>query len=85
MIDPPARAATEPLISDRESRARDILGLNDLEQWPQALPIRVERMWRAENFSPNVPYTGAILIPMEAAPDLARWRGRRRSSDTCAP
>jgi hypothetical protein len=68
-----ARSPTET-VSGIEIRARAILGLRDLEEAPLALPIRVERMWRAESFAPNVPYTGSILIPMGRAPDTGAWR-----------
>jgi hypothetical protein len=62
------------LISDIENRARAILGLNDLEDVPNALPIRVERMWRKENFAPVIPYTGSLVIPLGHAPDLGVWQ-----------
>jgi hypothetical protein len=70
----PGARGTAETVSNIESRAREILGLQDLEEAPHALPIRVERMWRAENFAPNVPYTGAVLIPMGRTPDMGAWR-----------
>lgn len=62
------------MISDTENQARAILGLNDLETVPNALPIRVERMWRKENFAPVIPYTGSLVIALGHAPDLGVWQ-----------
>jgi hypothetical protein len=62
------------MSSDLEARARVILGLDDLEAVPNALPIRVERMWRKENFAPVIPYTGSLVISMGHAPDLGVWQ-----------
>ena len=55
-----------------EKRARAILGLEDLERQPYALPVRVEHLWRAENFAPSVPHTASLLLPFGRAPDIRR-------------
>lgn len=55
-----------------EARARKILGLDDLERQPHALPARVEHLWRSEHFARNVPHTGSLLLPLGRAPDLER-------------
>ena len=59
-------------IAAIENRARAILGLEDLERQPYALPVRVEHLWRAENFAPRVPHTASLLLPFGRAPDLHR-------------
>ena len=55
-----------------EERARKILGLDELEREPHALPVRVEHLWRSENFARNVPHTGSLLLPLGRAPDMER-------------
>ena len=59
-------------IAAIENRARAILGLEDIERQPHALPVRVEHLWRAENFAPRVPHTGSLLLPFGRAPDMHR-------------
>jgi hypothetical protein len=61
-------------VAGTEDRARAILRLNDLEEVPNALPIRADRMWRKQNYAPIIRYTGSILIPMGHAPDIGVWR-----------
>jgi hypothetical protein len=59
---------------DIEGRARQVLGLTDYEREPRALAFRAWQQWRAENFAPRVPYTGAFLLPMGRIDDLDRIR-----------
>ena len=54
-----------------ESRARDILGLQQLEGQPRHLSMRIENLWRAEGFAPVVPFHGSIFVPMGKAVDTA--------------
>jgi hypothetical protein len=55
---------------DIENRAREILKLKDLAHPSGALPVRVDQLWRAENFAAFVPYTGSFLLPLGRAPDM---------------
>ena len=59
------------LSPEIENRARRILGLEEMEREPCALPARVEHLWRAENFNRIVPYIGSFLLPLGHAPDMA--------------
>jgi len=59
-------------IAAIENRARAILGLEDLERQLYALPVRVEHLWRAENFAPRVPHTASLLLPFGRTPDIRR-------------
>jgi hypothetical protein len=56
----------EPQI---ESRAREILGLNDLETMPNALAVRAEQLWRLDHFAANVPFTNPMFVPMGHSSD----------------
>jgi hypothetical protein len=53
-----------------EERARSLLKLQDVEREPNALPIRNDWLWRAEQFAPRVPYSGAFVLPLGHKPDL---------------
>ncbi|HXS05450.1 MAG TPA: condensation domain-containing protein [Rhizomicrobium sp.] len=50
-------------------RARDILGLAELERFPNALPTRPEHLWRLDGFAANVPFTNPMFVPMGAVAD----------------
>ena len=53
-----------------EVKAREVLGLNDLETLPTALAARAEQLWRLDRFAANVPFTNPMFIPMGPSPDL---------------
>ena len=57
-----------------ESRARDVLGLGTPGTVPDALPPRVEQLWRLDGFAANVPLVNTMFIPMGPALDLALLR-----------
>jgi hypothetical protein len=59
-------ARLEPQI---ETRAREILGLNDLDATPDALAVRAEQLWRLDHFAANVPFTNPMFVPMGHSPD----------------
>jgi len=52
-----------------ERRARDILGLAELERFPHALPTRPEHLWGLDGFAANVPFTNPMFVPMGPAAD----------------
>jgi Condensation domain len=64
---PPASQALNPAI---ESRARQILGLDDLETLPNALAPRAEQLWRLDGFAADVPFTNAMFVPMGQSADI---------------
>jgi hypothetical protein len=51
-----------------EQRARAIMGLTARE--PDALPPRVEQLWRMDGFAGNVPFTNPMFVPLGRAPDM---------------
>jgi len=53
-----------------ENRARQVLGLDDLESVPNALAPRAEQLWRLDGFAANVPFTNAMFVPMGASADI---------------
>ena len=53
-----------------EARAREILGLDDLETVPSALQVRAEQLWRMDRFAANVPFTNPMFVPMGPVRDL---------------
>jgi hypothetical protein len=57
-----------------EDRAREILGLQQLEQEQRFLSMRVEYLWRAEGFAPVVPFHGSIFVPMGPSIDMGVLR-----------
>jgi hypothetical protein len=52
-----------------ESRAREVLGLDDLESVPNALAARAEQLWRSDGFATSVPFTNAMFVPMGPSAD----------------
>jgi Condensation domain len=54
-----------------EDRARQILGLDQPEQEPRRLSMRIEHLWRAEEFAPVVPFNGSIFSPLGPSVDIA--------------
>jgi hypothetical protein len=59
----------EPQI---ENRAREILGLNDLDVVPNALAVRAEQLWRLDHFAASVPFTNPMFVPMGHSPDTGK-------------
>ncbi len=57
----------EPAI---EKRAREFLGLDDLEALPKVLPVRAEQLWRLDGFASDIPFTNTMFIPMGPAADI---------------
>src|ERR1700749_3540599 len=53
-----------------ERRARAIFGLNDLDQAPPALPMRVESWGGTDQFAATVPHTGSIMIAFGRDADM---------------
>lgn len=51
-----------------EARARTALGLREPE--PDALPLRVEQLWRMDRFAGSVPFTNPMFVPLGKAPDM---------------
>jgi hypothetical protein len=57
-----------------EQRARDILGLGNLEPEPRYLSARIENLWRAEGFADVVPFNGSIFVPLGPQVDMGLLR-----------
>ena len=53
-----------------EVKAREVLGLDDLETLPTALAARAEQLWRLDGFAANVPFTNAMFVPMGPSADI---------------
>ena len=53
-----------------EARARKVLGLDDFESVPDALPVRAEQLWRMDRFAAHVPFTNPMFVPMGPVRDL---------------
>jgi hypothetical protein len=53
-----------------ERRARTILGLDDQEFFPAALPPRAEQLWRMDGFAADVPFTNPMFVPLGPSPDI---------------
>ena len=53
-----------------ESRAREVLGLHDMEMLPKVLPVRAEQLWRMDHYASDIPFTNAMFIPMGPVADI---------------
>jgi hypothetical protein len=70
---PDAGFAEASRVHTREAiRAREVLGLDDLDTIPGALPPRAEQLWRIDQFAANVPFSNPMFVPMGPQPDIGR-------------
>ena len=67
-----SQLSREATANDAEvqQRARAILGLTAPE--PDALPPRVEQLWRMDGFAGNVPFINPMFVPLGNAPDMGQ-------------
>jgi hypothetical protein len=55
---------------DPETQAETVLGPHSAEAVPNALPPRVEQLWRLDHFAASVPFTNPMFVPVGPSPDL---------------
>jgi hypothetical protein len=70
--DPPARAEPVSGVGGATTLdcARELLGLDELGSFPDALPVRAEQLWRIDRFAAHIPFTNPMFVPMGQASDL---------------
>jgi hypothetical protein len=57
------------LSDEIRTRVRAVLGLEDMERFPTALPPRAEHLWRKDHFAGDIPFTNPMFVPVGPGAD----------------